>query len=161
MSPDTGLKAMDSPARSLPSEAQKRLIGSVAQQPKAGFFKRIFSRGGVKSIISEKRSKCCVVSVLVLVDKSIPLDGMVMDIGTIGATFRPASSYILDRGRSEVLLRFAERELRGKITSVTPRGYDITFQNPMPASAVSDVVLAFGLDDNSDALQMPISRRLS
>ena len=148
-------------SKNLPSEAQKRLIGSVAQQSKAGFFKRMFSRGGVKSIISEKRSKCCVVSVLVLVDKSIPLDGMVMDIGTVGATFRPASNYILDRGRAEVLLRFAERELRGKITSVTPRGYDITFQNPMPSSAVSDVVLAYGLSDDGNAPQMPMSRRLS
>ena len=152
---------MDLPARTLPSDAQKRLIGSVAKQPQTSFFKRIFRRGGVKSIISEKRNKCCVVSVLVLVDKTIPLDGMVMDIGTSGATFRPASSYILDRGRSEVLLRFAERELRGKITSVTPRGYDITFQNPMPASVVSDVILAFGLDDHAEALQTPLSSRLS
>lgn len=152
---------MDLPARTLPSDAQKRLIGSVAKQPQTGFFKRIFRHGGVKSIISEKRNKCCVVSVLVLVDKSIPLDGMVMDIGTAGATFRPASNYILDRGRSEVLLRFAERELRGKITSVTPRGYDVTFQNPMPASVVSDIILAFGLNDQAGVLQTPLPNRLS
>ncbi len=134
------------------TEAQKRLIGSVVKLKPAGLFSRLFSRGGVKAIIGEKQDRCCVVSVMVLVDKTIPLDGMIMAIGQNGATFRPASAYILDRGRQEVLLRFAERELRGKISSVSPQGYDIAFQTPMSPSAVQDIVRQFGRDSvGSDA----------
>jgi hypothetical protein len=133
------------------ADAQKRLIGSVVTQKPAGLLSRLFSRGGVKAIIGEKQDRCCVVSVMVLVDKSIPLDGMIMAIGPTGATFRPASAYILDRGRQEVLLRFAERELRGRIASVSPQGYDITFQTPMPASAVQDIVRQFGVGSVGNA----------
>ncbi len=126
------------------TEAQKRLIGSVVTQKPASLFSRLFTRGGVKAIIGERQSRCCVVSVMVLVDKSIPLDGMIMAIGQNGATFRPASAYILDRGRAEVLLRFADRELRGKISSVSPQGYDIAFQAPLPMTSVSEIVRQFG-----------------
>jgi hypothetical protein len=126
------------------ANAQKKLQGSVAKAPSVSLFSRLFRRGGMKAIIGERRERCCVVGVVVLVDKSIPLDGMVMDIATGGATFRPASTYILDRGRAEVLLRFAERELRGKITGVSPKGYDIAFNTAMPATAVQEVLRAFG-----------------
>jgi hypothetical protein len=127
------------------SEAQKRLIGSVVTQKPAGFLSRLFTRGAVKAIIGDKQERCCVVSVMVLVDKTIPLDGMIMAIGTGGATFRPASAYILDRGRAEVLLRFADREMRGKIQAVSPLGYDIAFQQSLAPSAVQDIVVQFGM----------------
>lgn len=126
-------------------DMQKRLAGTLAKQTKGKLFSRLFSRGAVKAIIGEKRDRCCVVGVLVLVDKSIPLDGLITEIGPGGVMFRPASSYILDRGRAEVLLRFADRELRGRIAASTALGYEVTFAVAMPAGSVSEIIHEFGM----------------
>ncbi|MGL5114329.1 MAG: hypothetical protein ACRC7G_00175 [Beijerinckiaceae bacterium] len=132
-------------AATIPAEkdAEKRLKGSVAAAKRGSFLGRLFRRGGVKAIMRDRRG-CCVVAVLVLVDKSVPLDGMVMEIEAGGALFRPASTYILDRGRSEIVLRFADREVSGRINGVSTLGYDVTFHAPLPAITVDMVVRDFG-----------------
>jgi hypothetical protein len=131
----------------LPSQdAHRRLIGSAVQKKPVGFFSRLFWRGGVKAIISDRRTRCFVVGVMVLVDKTTPLDGLVTDLDNDGATFRPASIYILDRGRVDVLLRFADREVRGQISSVSPLGYDIAFASSLDNSVVEEIIVTFGMD---------------
>jgi hypothetical protein len=126
-------------------DVQKRLAGTLAGKKSGSLFSRLFTRGGVKAIIGEKRSLCCVVGVLVLVDKSTPLDGLVTEINAHSVMFRPASSYILDRGKVEVLLRFADRELRGQITGTTSAGYEVTFAASMPAGSVNAIISEFGM----------------
>ena len=127
-------------------EAERKLRGTIAKQKQPGFFGKLFSRG-VKSIIGDKRERCCVVGVLVLLDKTIPLDGLVTELGTAGATFRPASTHILERGGAEVLLRFADRELRGRIERTTTHGYDVRLQQALPESALNEIASTFGLGD--------------
>jgi hypothetical protein len=124
-------------------DAEKRLKGSVASAKRGSFLGRLLRRGGVKAIMRDRRG-CCVVAVMVLVDKLVPLDGMVMEIDAQGALFRPASTYILDRGRAEIVLRFAEREVTGRITAVSALGYDVSFHAPLAATAVDAVVRDFG-----------------
>jgi hypothetical protein len=126
-------------------DMQKRLAGTLAVQKSGSLFSRLFTRGGVKAIIGEKRNLCCVVGVLVLVDKSTPLDGLVTEISANSVMFRPASSYILDRGRVEVLLRFADRELRGQITGTTVSGYEVTFAASLPSGSVNEIISEFGM----------------
>jgi hypothetical protein len=128
------------------NDAQKRLLGKLAtrQEPRS-IFKRLFSRG--VSIIREPRPRCCVVGVLMLVDKSVPLDGLVTEVEAGGATFRPASSYVLDRTRSEVLLRFATRELRGRIVQSTSKGYDVQFSQELDAGSLAAILGDFGVGD--------------
>ncbi len=138
-------------------DAHRRLIGSVAHNKPVGFLSRLFWRGGVKAIINVRRARCCVVGVMVLVDKSIPMDGLVTDLDVSGATFRPASIYILDRGRADVILRFADREIRGQISSVSSLGYDVAFASPLSASAVEDIVAAFGVDRWDGSLPDPVA----
>jgi hypothetical protein len=128
-------------------EAERKLRGTIAKQKPPSFFAKLFTRG-VKSIIGDKRERCCVVGVLVLLDKTIPLDGLVTELGVSGATFRPASTHILDRGGAEVLLRFTDRELRGRIERTTTHGYDVRLQQTMPESALHDIARTFGLGDN-------------
>jgi hypothetical protein len=128
-----------------PPDLHKRLAGTLASHKSGSIFSRLFTRGGVKAIIGEKRELCCVVGVLVLVDKSTPLDGLVTEINAHGVMFRPASSYILDRGKVEVLLRFADREVRGQITGTTAAGYEVTFAATMPAGSVNAIISAFGM----------------
>jgi hypothetical protein len=81
---------------------------------------------------------------MVLVDKSVPLDGMVMEIDAGGALFRPASTYILDRGRAEIALRFADREVTGRISAASALGYEVIFHAPMSTTAVEAIVRDFG-----------------
>jgi hypothetical protein len=131
-------------------EAERKLRGTIAKQKPPGFFGKLFTRG-VKSIIGDKRERCCVVGVLVLLDKTIPLDGLVTELGASGVTFRPASTHILERGGAEVLLRFADRELRGRIERTTTHGYDVRLQQTMPESALSDIAQTYGLGDNGRA----------
>jgi hypothetical protein len=124
-------------------DAEKRLKGSVASAKRGSFLGRLFRRGGVKAIMRDRRG-CCVVAVMVLTDKSVPLDGMVMEIDASGALFRPASTYILDRGRCEILLRFADREVSGRVTAVSSLGYDVSFHAPLAVAAVDAIVRDFG-----------------
>jgi hypothetical protein len=127
-------------------DAERKLRGTIAKQKPPGFFGKLFTRG-VKSIIGDKRERCCVVGVLVLLDKTIPLDGLVTELGVTGATFRTASTHILDRGGAEVLLRFADRELRGRIERTTTHGYDVRLHLPLPESALIEIARTFGLGD--------------
>lgn len=126
-----------------PKDAEKRLKGSVAAVKRGSILGRLFHRGGVKAIMRDRRG-CCVVAVLVLVDKSVPLDGMVMEIDAGGALFRPASTYILDRGRAEIVLRFADSEITGRISAVSALGYEVIFHAPMSTTAVEAIIRDFG-----------------
>jgi hypothetical protein len=131
------------------TEAQKRLKGSIASAPTSSLFAKLFSRGGVKSMIRNRRQKCCVVGVLVLIDRSIPVDGLVMEIDEAGVQFRPASQYILDRTGVEVMLRCADVEIRGTISATSPMGYDVIFAKPLSASSVSAIMNEFGVSDDA------------
>jgi hypothetical protein len=131
------------------SEAQKRLKGSIASAPESGFFAKLFRRGGVKSMIRNKRQKCCVVGVLVAIDRSIPIDGLVMELDEQGAQFRPASQYILDRTGAEVMLRCAEVEMRGTIIATSALGYDVAFAKPLGTTAFTAIVNEFGVADSA------------
>jgi hypothetical protein len=95
-------------------------------------------------VAGSARPACFVVAVMVLVDKGVPVDGLVTGLDIGEATFRPASVYILDRTGGEVVLRFAGREVRGVITGVSPRGYDVVFNMPLPTDFVADLIRDFG-----------------
>ncbi len=145
--PDVSQQEPSRPHR--PSQdAERKLRGTIAKQKPLGFFGKLFTRG-VKSIIGDKRERCCVVGVLVMLDKTIPLDGLVTELGAGGVTFRPASTHILDRSGADVLLRFAERELRGRIERTTTHGYDVRLQQVLPESALQDIAATFGLGDGA------------
>lgn len=137
------LRSFGASAAPAVSDAEQRLKGQIAEVKKPGLFSRLFRRRSVSGLM-RSRSRCCVVGVMVLVDKAVPIDGLVMEIDTTGALLRPASTYILDRGRAEVLLRFADREHRGQIAGVSPLGYDIVFQTPLSQQVVDLLVRDFG-----------------
>lgn len=101
------------------------------------------------AIIGASRPKCCIVSVMVLVDRSVPVDGLLTELDVDAGLFRPASVYILDRTGAEVVLRFAEREVRGSVRGVSTRGYDIAFASPLPTGFVSDLIRDFGMADGA------------
>lgn len=88
---------------------------------------------------------CCVVGVLVLVDRGLPIDGLVTEIGRNSLLFRPASVYIFDRLGAEVTVRFGEQDVRGRIIEVGTGGYRVRLAAQLHPSIVQDVVVHFGL----------------
>jgi hypothetical protein len=100
---------------------------------------------GRKGANREPRAVCFLVAVMVLVDKALPIDGLITEIGNASVIFRPASTFILDRTGAEVNLRFGDQEVRGSVTSVSSAGYDIRLSITLTDAMVSDILVQFGM----------------
>jgi hypothetical protein len=124
---------------------------AVAREPAGGFLDGLLSRLKRQgaALIGPSRPRCCIVAVMVLVDRLVPVDGLLTELDVDAAQFRPASIYILDRTGAEVVVRFADREVRGVVRSVSARGYDIAFAAELPTAFVADLVRDFGLADGT------------
>ncbi len=103
-----------------------------------------------KGVSRDARSMCCLVAVMVLVDKALPVDGLITEIGSKSVIFRPASTYILDRTGAEVTVRFGDQDIRGSIAAVTSSGYDIRFATVLSGADVAEFLQQFGQTGPSD-----------
>lgn len=83
------------------------------------------------------------IGVLEILDRSVPLDGLVTDISEGGALFRPASTFIFERRKVPVALRFADREWRGEIVNVKADGYGIKLYEALDAAALDAIVAGY------------------
>jgi hypothetical protein len=110
--------------------------------PKPGFFGRILRR---KSALGQVvRKPCCLVAVLIVLDRGLALDGMIMAVNDGGMLFRQASVYIFDRQGSEISLRFGESERRGRIINVGPDGYWVQFHEQMNQVEINFIINSYG-----------------
>ncbi len=100
------------------------------------------------------RHPCCIVGVLTILDRAVPVDGLVTEISLGGALFRPASDFIFNRTGELVTLRFADREWRGQIVNVRKRGYGIRLDTEVAQDEIDDILARFGLD-----MRCPIAER--
>jgi hypothetical protein len=62
------------------------------------------------------------VAVLMVLDRRLALDGLIASVCAASVVFRQASSFIFDRTRAEISIRFAEHDLRGRIMSTSAEG---------------------------------------
>lgn len=93
----------------------------------------------------EELRPCCVVGVMILTDRSLALDGLVLEIAEDCLIFRQGSRYIFDRTDAEVMVRFGEHELRGRIVSTSERGYLVELQDSLSPAEVRTLVQLHGL----------------
>jgi hypothetical protein len=135
-----------SPARKVEVLPANPMITS--KPPKQSMMTRLLSLGR-RGAIREPRSVCFLVAVMVLVDKGLPIDGLITEIGASSVIFRPASTYILDRTAAEVTVRFGDQEIRGQILSVSVSGYDIRLQANLGPETVRAILDQYGLMDPS------------
>lgn len=98
-----------------------------------------------------ERFGCCVVAVMDVIDKDVPIDGLVTEISQGGLLFRPASSFIFDRRGSAVIVRFGDDEVKGSIVNVKSVGYGIRFDEELSPERVQQMLESFGLQPGSDA----------
>lgn len=113
----------------------------VAAPEKPGLLARFWSR---RAPLPARREPCTIVGVLMLLDRSLALDGLVTGISTGSVLFRQASSFIFDRTGAEVSIRFGEHDRRGRIVSVTPEGYVVDLAEPLAEWQVSEMVQDYG-----------------
>lgn len=128
----------DNAHQNVPHAMRAELAKRLAPPPKKGFLARLFAPS-VKQSDSGRRS-CNLVAVMILLDRGVALDGMVMGISEAGVLFRQASTYILDRTGTAVLMRFAEIELRGSIRDSGTDGYWVRLDKPLPKEGVSELI---------------------
>ena len=93
----------------------------------------------------DRRESCCIVSVMVLIDRNLAIDGLMTGIGPRTILFRPASTYIFDRRGAEVSMRFADSDVRGRVSDVGPNGYTVTLLQLLTDETVEEIITLFGL----------------
>ena len=95
-----------------------------------------------------ERFACCIVAVLDIVDKDVPIDGLVTEISQGGLLFRPATRFIFDRRGSSVLVRFGDEELSGSIVNVKATGYGVRFDDEAQPEHIQALLARFGFSDD-------------
>lgn len=98
-----------------------------------------------------ERFACCVVAVMQITDKDVPIDGLVTEISQGGLLFRPASTYIFDRRGSSVMVRFGDDEIDGEIVNVKSDGYGVRFHDEISVERVHQLLEHFGLRSSAEA----------
>lgn len=121
-----------------------RQMEDEEEEARPGFFARLFRRAPREEEFPLR--ECCVVGVLMILDRHLALDGLVTGISEEVAVFRQASTFIFDRMGAEVSIRFGDHDQRGRITAVTPNGYRIAFADPMESDDIDTLILDYGVE---------------
>ena len=121
------------------AEIRAKLQGMVEPE-RPGLLDRLLHRAAAP--VRFPATPCCVVGVLMMLDRNLALDGLITEFGEQEAVFRQASRFIFNRTGAEVSLRFGEHDRRGRIIGTTPEGYRIRF-----AQAFSTVEVAMLLGE--------------
>lgn len=124
----------------LRGQPQPEVVGARSDS----LFGRLFRRSD-SWVRRYERHACCVIAVLEIVDKEVPVDGLVTEISEGGLLFRPASQFIFDRTGAEVIVRFSEDEVAGVIVNVKSHGYGVRFHRPVEEERVLTILERFGL----------------
>jgi hypothetical protein len=129
------------------SDAMSQLVAaSAVHQPRRPGFLSFMTKPA-SWVRSHRRYECYIVGVLDILDRGVPLDGLITEISEGGALFRPASTFIFDRRRAPVSLRFTDREWRGEIVNVKANGYGIRLDNPVACEEIEAIVSRYGTPD--------------
>jgi hypothetical protein len=130
----------------LPRSSSAALRAGVAMRTgeveKQGFLARILGQGRRGN--HARPEPCFIVAVLMLLDRSLALDGLVTGISPGAVMFRQAATFIFDRTGAEVSIRFGDHDRRGRITAVSPQGYLIELAEPLTGLQMAEVLRDYG-----------------
>jgi hypothetical protein len=130
--------------------AQSMPVSRVAVAASDGLLSRLLKKPATW-VRRHERFACCVVAVLDVSDKNVPVDGLITEISQGGLLFRPASSFIFDRRGSPVTVRFGDDEIEGEIVNVKSSGYGVRFHHEIAAEQVTRLLDSFGLSADTEA----------
>ena len=123
---------------------QSEIARKMVKEPPRSFLASLFG-GGKKKKVPAMRP-CCIGGVLMVLDRSLALDGLVMGINEGGVIFRQASTFIFDRMGAEVSIRFGEYDRRGRIVEVLPEGYRIQLAERLSTWDILALIQSYGVD---------------
>jgi hypothetical protein len=101
----------------------RRALGTIRQP-----FRR---RPDFTAMRVHERLACCAVATLVIDERGVELDGLVLEASFGGLLFREASTYIFDRTGAPITAKVAGLELHGSIANVRSTGYGIKLDRIM------------------------------
>ncbi|HRK23433.1 MAG TPA: PilZ domain-containing protein [Beijerinckiaceae bacterium] len=115
--------------------AMPQAVSSVLRR--LPFVKR--DKGG-KHMRAHSRHPCVLIAEMQIPDKGIKLDGMVIEVSRGGIRFREASTYILDRRGTPVVIHLSGHEFPGSIVNVDTSGYGIKLDALIADDVVNSLV---------------------
>lgn len=116
-----------------PVDKTSRLSFWPFRKKQAGFVRRY------------SRHECFVIGSLVLPERRLELDGVVMEISIGGTLFRPATRFILDRTGEDCFVCFNELRVPGRVMATRSNGYGIRLLRDLDPDFVDQTVSTFGL----------------
>ncbi|MGL4729787.1 MAG: hypothetical protein ACRCWO_13645 [Bosea sp. (in: a-proteobacteria)] len=120
--------------------ASLKLRTAGSGQP--GFLARLWR--GARAPLAARRDPCVIVAVLMVLDRRLALDGLITSMSASSVVFRQAATFIFDRTGAEISIRFADHDLRGRITATAADGYVVTFAEPLDEQDVEDLLENYG-----------------
>lgn len=102
-----------------------------------------------KHLRRHTRHSSFILSVMTILDRSVPLDGVVTEISGGGVLFRPASNYILDRKGERVMISIGDFQASGKIVAVRPNGYGVKLLSELTEEQVVDLIEEYSVSEDA------------
>jgi hypothetical protein len=81
---------------------------------------------------------------LLLTDRALTLDGMIVEISRSGLRYREATHHILDRRGASVTVRIPGRDISGTILNVSTAGYGIALHEILSEFVVEQIIASGG-----------------
>lgn len=89
---------------------------------------------------AHQRHPCCALASMLIVERNVVLDGLVLEVSLGGMLFREASSFIFDRYGAHVRVRVAGFDMAGTIANVRPSGYGIHLAQPLTRDELETIL---------------------
>jgi hypothetical protein len=91
-----------------------------------------------------ERYSCCSVATLLIVDRGVELEGLVLEGSIGGLLFREASTFVFDRSGAAVRVHVAGLSLAGTIVNVRSRGYGIRLNHALNQEELDRILAPSG-----------------
>lgn len=99
-----------------------------------------------KHLRRHARHECFIIAVMTVLERSVPIEGVIKEISAGGVLFRPASTYLLYRKGERIALMLGDRQLAGKIVAVRPTGYGVKFLDNLEDDEIDTMLEDLSID---------------
>lgn len=90
------------------------------------------------------RVPCCAVASLLLRERAVELEGLILELSRGGALFREAATFVLDRRHVHVTIKLPNRTLEGVIVNSSRSGYGIRLDKILTEEEFDELIAAYG-----------------
>ncbi|MCT4657003.1 MAG: PilZ domain-containing protein [Cohaesibacter sp.] len=99
-----------------------------------------------KHLRRHQRRECFIIAIMNVLERSVPMEGVIKEISAGGVLFRPASTYLLNRKGERISIVMGEHKISGKIVAVRPTGYGVKFLDTLEDEEVEKLIEMHSID---------------